>query len=151
MWRTFQLGASMTASWAWGSSLMVGMAIILERGLIPFLIWATANSLMLPFFGYMVKKYPQFEKTTMTKPFILLMTIMQFFVTWVNMQAIYMVATQVGMGDIASKILASVVAHSFRFNGIQTRLGIVDQNRPVSMDYDVCRGFNYYHYRLFHR
>jgi Na+/proline symporter len=104
--RTWYLGASMTASWAWGSSLMVGMALLLEKGLVPFLIWAGCNSLMLPFFGYMVKKYPNFEKATGTKGFVLLMTVMQFFITWVNMQAIFMVSEKLGMSPLAGKVLA---------------------------------------------
>lgn len=111
--RTWFLGASMAASWAWGSSLMVGSAIVGERGFLPFLIWAIGNSLMLPFFGFMVKKFPNFEKATSTKGFVFLMTIMQFFITWVNMQAIYMVSTQVGISDFLSKALAIGVALIF--------------------------------------
>ena len=96
----------MAASWAWGSSLMVGSAMLGERGLIPFIIWALGNSLMLPFFGFMVKRFPNFEKATSTKGFVFLMTIMQFFITWVNMQAVYMVATSVGITNFWAKTLA---------------------------------------------
>lgn len=111
--RTLYMGTSMAASWAWGSSLMVGSAIVGERGLLPFIIWALGNSLMLPFFGFMVKRFPNFEKATSTKTFTVLMTIMQFFITWVNMQAIYMVGTQAGLSSFAAKSLAIVVALIF--------------------------------------
>lgn len=103
----------MAASWAWGSSLMVGSSIVGERGLLPFIIWALGNALMLPFFGFMVKKFPNFEKATSTKAFTVLMTIMQFFITWVNMQAIFMVATQVGISETVAKIIAIAVALVF--------------------------------------
>lgn len=111
--RTLYMGTSMAASWAWGSSLMVGSAIVGEKGLLPFMIWAIGNSLMLPFFGFMVKRFPNFEKATNTKSFMFLMTIMQFFITWVNMQAIFMVGTQVGLTPIVAKTLAIAVALAF--------------------------------------
>jgi hypothetical protein len=107
------MGTSMAAAWAWGSSLMVGSAIAVERGLLPFLIWAAGNSLMLPFFGFMVQKFPNLEKATSTKVFVFFMTIMQFFITWVNMQAVYMVSTQIGIPSTWAKILAIAVALVF--------------------------------------
>ena len=39
---------SLAASWAWGTSLVVGMETIQTKGLIPFMIWAIANSLAIP-------------------------------------------------------------------------------------------------------
>lgn len=111
--RSLYLGASMSASWAWGSSLLVGSIMVQERGLIPFIIWATCNALMLSFFGYMVKKFPNFEKATSTKVFVVMMTIMQFFITWVNMQTIFQVGVQVGLSETVAKTIAMVVALAF--------------------------------------
>jgi hypothetical protein len=111
--RAWFLGASMTASWAWGSSLMVGMAIMQTKGFLPFLIWALCNSLMLPFFGFMAKKYPNFEKATDTKAFVFLMTVMQFFITWVNMQAIFDVSQNLGFSAMFGKIFAIVIGVAF--------------------------------------
>lgn len=48
----FFYAMSLAASWAWGTSLVVGMQIIQEKGIIPFLIWAVANSLALPLFRF---------------------------------------------------------------------------------------------------
>ena len=47
---TFFYAMSLAASWAWGTSLVVGMETVQTKGLIPFLIWAIANSLAIPLF-----------------------------------------------------------------------------------------------------
>ena len=36
---------SLAATWAWGTSLVVGMETVQTKGWIPFIIWAVANSL----------------------------------------------------------------------------------------------------------
>ena len=53
---TINLGMSAAASWAWGTSLIVGMQIAQEMGLVVWLIWATANTLTLSFFGELMKR-----------------------------------------------------------------------------------------------
>ena len=45
---TFFYAMSLAASWAWGTSLVVGMETVQTKGFIPFLIWAIANSLAIP-------------------------------------------------------------------------------------------------------
>lgn len=46
-----KLSLSIAASWAWGTSLMVGMQIAQQKGLVAWVIWATANCLTLVLFG----------------------------------------------------------------------------------------------------
>jgi hypothetical protein len=49
------LGLSVAASWAWGTSLIVGMEIAQTKGLGAWFIWATANALTLALFGLLTK------------------------------------------------------------------------------------------------
>ena len=50
------LPLSIAASWAWGTSLIVGMQIAQEKGFIAWLIWATANCLTLVLFGELTRR-----------------------------------------------------------------------------------------------
>ena len=50
-----KLGMSAAASWAWGTSLIVGMQIAQQKGLSAWIIWAVANSLTLAFFGLLAR------------------------------------------------------------------------------------------------
>lgn len=52
----FYIGTSVAISWAWGTSLILGMQIAQQKGLEAFLIWATANCLTLLLFGFLYKK-----------------------------------------------------------------------------------------------
>lgn len=51
-----KIGMSAAASWAWGTSLIVGMQIAQDMGLVVWLIWATANTLTLSFFGELMRR-----------------------------------------------------------------------------------------------
>lgn len=56
MLRDLYLGASIAISWAWGTSLILGMQIAQTKGAVAFLIWAAANCLTLAFFGQLYKR-----------------------------------------------------------------------------------------------
>lgn len=56
MFKHIYLGTSIAISWAWGTSLILGMEITRTKGLESFLIWATANCLTLAVFGILYKK-----------------------------------------------------------------------------------------------
>lgn len=50
-----KLPLSIAASWAWGTSLIVGMQIAQQKGLISWGIWAGANCLTLALFGALTR------------------------------------------------------------------------------------------------
>lgn len=56
MIQSLYLGTSIAISWAWGTSLILGMQIAQQKGLEAFLIWAIANSVTLGIFGILYKK-----------------------------------------------------------------------------------------------
>lgn len=50
------LGTSIAISWAWGTSLILGMQIAQQKGLESFLLWASANCITLALFGFLYKR-----------------------------------------------------------------------------------------------
>lgn len=51
-----RLGVSAASSWAWGTSLVVGMEIAQTKGLGAWAIWATANTAALAIFGLLAPR-----------------------------------------------------------------------------------------------
>lgn len=52
---SIKIGASVAISWAWGTSLILGMQIAQTKGVEAFGIWAIANSITLAVFGWLYK------------------------------------------------------------------------------------------------
>lgn len=62
MLQSLYLGTSIAISWAWGTSLILGMQIAQQKGIEAFCLWASANCLTLAIFGILYKKkiiFPQ--------------------------------------------------------------------------------------------
>lgn len=55
MLKSLYLGTSIAISWAWGTSLILGMEIARTKGIEAFSIWAIANCLTLAIFGLLYK------------------------------------------------------------------------------------------------
>lgn len=133
----FYYAMSMAASWAWGTSLVVGMGIVQDRGIIPFVIWAIANSLSLPLFGYIAFKIPKLNDIMKTKPIMLFTTAVQCFCLWIQMNAIYEILTKYNIaGALVAKIIAIAIAVVFLFglfkNGLMRN---VSTDQPI---WSVC-------------
>ncbi len=52
----WRIGFSGAASWAWGTSLIMGQQIAQEKGLVAWMIWAVCNSLTLALLGLLYNK-----------------------------------------------------------------------------------------------
>ena len=116
----FSYSMSLAASWAWGTSLIVGMELIQSRGIVPFIIWATANSLALPLFGFLAFRIPNLQKVIESKPVIVFTTIVSVFCLWIQMNAIFqqiMVLTQDKYSMITKAVIVvGFIAMSFLLN-----------------------------------
>lgn len=53
------LGLSMAASWTWAISIIVGMALLQQKGIIPYVMWWGMNILALPVYGWVIQRFPQ--------------------------------------------------------------------------------------------
>lgn len=85
----FHYGMSLAANWAWGTSLIVGMELVQTKGVIPFAIWAVANSMALPLFGFLAYRIKYLERIITSKPVTAFTTIVLVFCIWIQMNAIY--------------------------------------------------------------
>lgn len=85
----FVYSMSLAASWAWGTSLVVGMELIQTKGYLPFLIWAIANSLAIPLFGFLAYKIPNLKMIIESKIVAIFMIIVSIFCLWIQLNAIY--------------------------------------------------------------
>lgn len=107
---SFFYAMSLAASWAWGTSLVVGMQTIQEKGIIPFLIWAIANSLALPLFGFIAYRIPNLSKVVNSKIVTFFTTIVMVFCLWIQMNAIYQYLNNLTfITDITSKIISIAI------------------------------------------
>lgn len=97
------MGLSIAFSWAWASSLVIGQSIAIERGIIPFLIWATANTLTLALFGVLFKRGLFTEKIFKNKVFKSLAIVIQAFCLIINLNILnqiignYWITTGIGL------------------------------------------------------
>lgn len=101
---------SLAASWAWGTSLVVGMQTVQTKGLIPFLIWAIANSLAIPLFGFIAYRIPNLEKVVNSKVVMIFTTIVSVFCLWIQLNAIYQYLCNLEfMTELVAKVIAMAV------------------------------------------
>lgn len=110
---TQKLGMSAAASWAWGTSLIVGMQIAQEKGLITWLIWAIANTLTLSFFGELMKR-KIIGRQVFDKPYIKLLAILiQIFCLIIQLNIINKVLIDMGVSQTMAYALASIIGIIF--------------------------------------
>jgi hypothetical protein len=112
----FRLGISMAASWAWGVSLAVSFAILSTRGLVPFLIWGTANVAAILVYGLFIRHFPIYLQFGNNYFVILFMGIIQIFAIWINFK-IMAVYTSINIAMVISIIIfICVFIWGFRFS-----------------------------------
>jgi hypothetical protein len=99
----FKMGMSIAFSWAWASSLVIGQSIAIERGIIPFMIWAIANTLTLVLFGVLFKRGLFTDKIFNNKIFKTLAIVIQAFCLIINLNIMnqlisnYWITTAIGL------------------------------------------------------
>lgn len=109
--KTILYAMSLAASWAWGVSLVVGMQTIQTKGVIPFSIWAIANSLALPLFGFIAFRIKKLKNVISTKLVCLINTIIMIFCLWIQMNAIYQyVCTLPHMNEVSVRIITILIS-----------------------------------------
>lgn len=121
-----KIGVSTAASWAWGTSLVVGMEIAQQRGLMTWFIWAIANTLTLAVFGYLARTgilgRHVFEMPAVKWAAILI----QAFCLVIQLNIINKVLTQMGAGQWTAYAIASAVGVIFTLlmykNGLPTSI-----------------------------
>lgn len=93
--KSVSIGISSAASWAWGTSLIVGMQIMRQKGFESWLIWAVANSLTLALLGFLYGRGLLGRQVFDSKPVKYAAILIQCFCLTIQMNIIYQV-----LGDI---------------------------------------------------
>lgn len=97
---------SLAAGWAWGVSLIVGMQTLQTKGILPFLIWAIANSLALPLFGYLAFRIKKLHRVVDSKIVQVFTTLVMVFCLLIQMNSIHDILKGTGIfNDIWCKII----------------------------------------------
>lgn len=113
MTQDLKIGVSSAASWAWGTSLIVGMQIAQQKGLAAWLLWAVANALTLALFGELVHCGVLGRAVFDKKPVKCAALIIQCFCLVIQMNIIFEVLTGMGLSAWASYAVASGVGVVF--------------------------------------
>jgi hypothetical protein len=84
----WRMGMSLTATWAWGISIAIGITIMHSKGMLPFIIWVIPNILAIPFFAFVHAKVPGVDKWTKWRPFLLFILSVIIYAILMNLQFI---------------------------------------------------------------
>lgn len=79
---------SVCATWTGAGSYIVGISMVKDYGVIPFLLWALGNALSCVFFGFMATRFKLLKNIFTGKIFKVILGIMCIFQLWLNMSAI---------------------------------------------------------------
>lgn len=101
------MGMSIAASYTWAAAIIVGLSMLKEQGIIPFVLWFLANTTAVILFGWVVIKWPGIYLATRYIPFRVINSIILLFILWFNMTGIVWVNSITGwLPDTGAKILA---------------------------------------------
>lgn len=121
-----RMGISAAASWAWGTSLIVGMQIAQQKGLSAWFIWAIANSLTLAFFGMLARQGILGRHIFNKKPIKVAALCIQCLCLVIQMNIIYEVLCGFGMAMEHAYMVASTVGVVFTvwmyWHGLRTSI-----------------------------
>lgn len=111
--KSFILGSSIAASWAWGTSLIVGMQIAQQKGLAAWFIWAIANAGTLAFFGLLAKAGIVGRRVFDKKAIKWTALVIQGFCLIIQLNIINQIVLQLGASSLTSYFFASLIGIIF--------------------------------------
>lgn len=104
---------SIAATWAGVGSLMVGIQMAQEYGIIPFLLWALGNTLACIVFGIFAPMIPKLRDVFRSKPMRIIVGFMCVFQVWLNMNGIQSIFADTPLAGTFGMVLAYAVAALF--------------------------------------
>ena len=106
---------SIAATWAGVGSLMVGMTMAQNFGIVPFLLWAFGNTMACIVFGIFAPSIPKVREVFRSRPMLYLVGFMCVFQVWLNMNGIQSIFQDTPLGGTFGLVLAYAVALFFLF------------------------------------
>ena len=125
-----KIGCSSAASWAWGTSLIMGQQIAQQKGIIAWIIWAVCNSLTLALFGWLYNRKKLTPETFNRKEVKVIALIIQLFCLLVQLNFINNQFLIITGNSVLSYLIT--IAIGFIFTLIVFRKGL-----PTSIKTDV--------------
>lgn len=124
---TVYYAMSIAATWANAGSLINGMAMSHDYGILPFLLWAFGNTLACIVFGLLAPAIPKLRDVFHSRPMKIIVGLMCPFQCWVSMNGIQSVFAETDLGEkfgtIAALLFAAFfVALLFRFGMVRNVL-----------------------------
>lgn len=104
---------SIAATWAGVGSLMVGIQMAQEYGILPFLLWALGNTLACIVFGIFAPTIPKLREVFRSKPMHFMTGIMCIFQIWLNMNGIQSIFNDTPLTGTFGLVLTYAVAIYF--------------------------------------
>lgn len=127
-----RIGFSGAASWAWGTSLIMGQQIAQEKGLIAWIIWAVCNSLTLALLGILFNKKIISKEVFKKKEAKVVALIIQLFCLLVQLNFINQQFLKILGNPLYSYIITVVIG--FIFTLIVFKRGL-----PTSINTDIAQ------------
>ncbi|MBP3596994.1 MAG: hypothetical protein J6J60_10590 [Clostridia bacterium] len=125
-----KIGFSGAASWAWGTSLIMGQQIAQEKGLIVWIIWAVCNSLTLALFGWLHSHNIITEEIYQRKEVKIIALIIQLFCLLVQLNFI----NQQFLKLLGSPVVAYFITMAI---GFVFTLIVFKKGLPTSVNTDI--------------
>ena len=108
-----KLPLSIAASWAWGTSLIVGMQIAQQKGLIAWEIWAGANCMTLVLFGALTRSGFLSRQVFESKWIKWSAIAIQIFCLIIQLNILNTIALQMGANPILAYTFATAIGVGF--------------------------------------
>jgi len=106
---------SIAATWAGVGSLMVGIQMAQNFGIVPFLLWAFGNTMACVVFGLFAPAIPKLRDVFRSRAMRYITGLMCVFQVWLNLNGIHTVFQDTPMGGTFGLILAYAAAALFIF------------------------------------
>lgn len=112
---TLYYALSICATWANAGSLLNGITISKESGIMPYLLWAIGNTLACIVFGIFAPMIPKLRDVFRSKPVKIIMGIMCPFQCWISMNGIQSVFAETVLGKSWGIVISLAIAVFFIF------------------------------------
>lgn len=110
---TLYYSMSIAATWTGVGSLMVGVQMAQEYGIIPFLLWALGNTLACIVFGIFAPMIPKLREVFRSKPMHIIVGLMCIFQVWLNMNGIHYIFEDTPLTGTVGMVVAYIAAVFF--------------------------------------
>lgn len=135
---TLYYAMSIAATWAGVGSLMNGITMAQDYGIVPFLIWALGNTLACVAFGVFAPAIPKLRDVFRTKAMHSLVGLMCVFQIWLSMNGIQAIFADTVLGGRFGMVLAYMAAVFFLV--LLIRFGMVRNVLTDNMSWSAVYG-----------